>query len=111
MLFKIDNVEVGDEEIVGEETRERRLRVSMLRDYLLREGFKYEGMWYFIKTFMNPVYFNFLSSAGLAERVGTLNDLRKMGVEIPDNFYNDQGRPQVYRITDSRINSLAPRQE
>lgn len=104
------DVEVKDGEIVGVETREIRIPLSTLTDYLLDKGFKDEGIWYFRGSWMKNNILRFFEQVGIVERMGTSDFLRKQGVKVPNTpIYTGKGSGLVYRVNDPEINKLVQR--
>ena len=94
-------------EIIGTVTRDIEVPISELKDYLLKHGFEYKGEWYFRKSWMRHNSFRLFEQAGLIKRLGTPNDLRRMGIEVPDTSeYNGKGSSQMYKVVDTKINNF-----
>lgn len=107
-MVKFHKVEIHGEEIIGIKTEKIRVPIKELSDYVLEHGFKHDGVWYFRKSWMRQNSFNLFREAGLIEKVGTIKFLRNSDIKVPDAFlYNTgRGKPQIYRVTDDKINNL-----
>lgn len=98
-------------EVIGIETKERRVQIRKLIDYVLEYGFKHDGVWYFRNSWMNHNYARLFESAGLIEKEGSPDDLRHIGVNVPNTpAYTVKGGIQIYRVNDDKINLLEPNQ-
>lgn len=102
-------VKITDGEIIGIETREIRAPVSELENYLLEKGFKHDGVWYLRKSWMNESHFRLFEAAGLVELIGTYDDLRNTGVELPGTYNGKAANAVFYRVINDKINQLEPK--
>ena len=97
-------VDITDEEIKGLETREIRIPIKKLGDYILENGFEHEGIWYFRKSWIKPEHSRLFEQSGLVEKAETINHLRDTNIPVP--FEGEHGSVKIYRISNDKLNKV-----
>ena len=73
-----------------------------LRNYLREHGFQHENIWYLTGILMNPKFLHTLESGGLIKKAGSLSDLERRGVKLPDRISyavrTGSDSPSVYQV-------------
>ena|SRR3989344_8270521 len=111
-MSTLSKVQVINGEVIGTLTRRIKAPIKVLEDCVIEYGqesaFEVKEVWYFRRSYtVNQNYWNLFESARLIERLGSINAVMKMGVNVPDEFANRRSNRQtgqVYRIKDRKIN-------
>ena len=71
-------------------------RIEDLKEYVQKEGFEHDGIWYFRRSWMDEESARVFEKAGLMERLGTVKSLRDQ-IPFPDEK-NYTGSQKIYRL-------------